>query len=205
MIIRKIDVYRNDLSRVIIYFEDKSYITVDASRAARLNLKAGDDIGAETLSELSEESKRSAARATAARIVGRHSLSCATLLKKLRERGISDEDAWAALNWLIELGIMDDEQYAKTLLAHYRARGFGNRRIYEEMRNRGLSRETIDLVLDDADMHDEIIEFITKRAKGAELDDKLKGKITNALVRRGHSFEAINSAFRELKNGGFSF
>lgn len=205
MIIRKVDAYRNDLSRVIVYFEDKSYITIDAERARNLNLKAGDDIGEAELCELSETSKKSAARACAARIVGRHSMSCATLLKKLRERGIGDEDAKDALNWLIDLKIMDDEQYAMDLLSYYRARGFGNRRIYEEMRNRGLSREIIEAALDDKDMHSEILDFIKKRARDAEIDEKLRVKITNALIRRGHSYDAIKEAFYEIEHGGYEF
>ncbi len=196
MIIRKINAYRNDLSRVIIYFEDKSYITVLASRAK--HLKVGDDISENELAELSESSRQSAARATAARIVGHSSMSCATLLKKLREKGVSDADANEALEWLIELGIMDDVEYAKMLLSHYRNRGFGNRRIFEEMRKRGISREVIDDVLDDCDMHNEILEFIKKKSRGEALDEKQKARIVNALIRQGHSYDAINAAFREF-------
>lgn len=196
MIIRKINAYRNDLSRVIIYFEDKSYITVLASRAK--NLKVGDDISDAELSELSDSSRQSAARATAARIVGHSSMSCATLLKKLREKGVAESDANDALSWLIELGIMNDAEYAKMLLSHYRNRGFGNRRISEEMRKRGISREIIDEVLDDCDMHNEILEFIKKKSQGAALDEKQKARIVNALLRQGHSYDAINTAFREF-------
>ncbi len=196
MIIRKINAYRNDLSRVIIYFEDKSYITVLAERAK--NLKVGDDISEKELVELSDSSRQSAARATAARIVGHSSMSCATLLKKLREKGVAESDANDALSWLIELGIMNDAEYAKMLLSHYRNRGFGNRRISEEMRKRGISREVIDEVLDDCDMHNEILEFIKKKSHGAEIDEKQKAKIVNALIRQGHSYDAINTAFREF-------
>ena len=39
MRITKIDAYRNDLSRVIVYFEDRSFLTVDARRAEELKLK----------------------------------------------------------------------------------------------------------------------------------------------------------------------
>lgn len=200
MIIRKINAYRNDLSRVIIYFEDKSYITVLAERAK--NLKVGDDIGAETLSELSEESKKSAARATAARIVGHSSMSCATLLRKLKEKGISEEDANDALLWLVELGIMDDAKYAQMLLNHYRNRGFGNRRISDEMRKRGIPREVVSEVLDECDMRSEILEFIQKKTRGVKPDEKQKAKIINALLRNGHSYDAINTAFRDMEYGG---
>lgn len=200
MKISKIDAYRNDLSRVIVYFEDRSYITVDALKAEKLGLKTGMELDAASVSSLSEQSARSAARAAAARIVGRNSMSCMTLLKKLREKGVADDDAKEALNWLIDLGIMDDRQYGQILLAHYRSRGFGNRRIREEMRNRGIQREDIDALLtEEVDMQCEICAFIQKRARGQEIDEKLRAKITNALIRRGHSYEAISSAFRQIK------
>ncbi len=205
MLIRKVNAYKNDLSRVIVYFEDRSYITVSVERAKELDLKAGMDIDDDLKKSLADEVSGNTARATAARIIGRSNMSCATLLKKLKDKGINENDAQDALDWLIELGIMDDEQYAKNLLSHYRARGFGNRRIVEEMRARGISREIIDEVIDDADMSEEILEFIEKKTRGLELDDKLRGKITNALVRRGHSYDEIKSAFNRLKNGGNGF
>ena len=100
---------------------------------------------------------------------------------------------------------MDDEAYAKTLITHYRGRGFGNRRIIEEMRKRGIAREIADTVLDDCDMSDEITEYILKKTRGVELDDKLKAKITNVLLRRGHSYDDIKSAFNRTENGGSGF
>ena len=48
MRITKVDAYRNDLSRVIVYFEDRSFLTVDARRAEIMQMacksavKAGD-------------------------------------------------------------------------------------------------------------------------------------------------------------------
>ncbi|MBR5478575.1 MAG: regulatory protein RecX [Clostridia bacterium] len=205
MLIRKVDAYKNDLSRVIVYFEDKSYITVSVERARELNLKAGDEVDATLMQELSDSSRESAAKACAARIIGRSSMSCATLLKKLRDKGIDEISAQAALDWLCGLGIMDDTAYAKTLVAHYRTRGFGNRRILEEMRKRGITREVADTVLDDCDMNEEITEYILKKIRGAELDDKLKARITNALLRRGHSYDEIKRAFNRTENGGNGF
>ena len=198
MVIRKVNSYRNDLSRVIIYFEDKSYVTVPAERARALDLKAGDVVDETLIEELSHEARGSAARATAARVVGRSAMSCATLLKKLREKGIDDESANAALSWLVDIGIMDDKAYAKNLLNHYRARGFGNRRIAEEMRIRGISHDIIDEIIDERDMSDEILEYIEKKTRSAKLDDKLRVKITNALIRRGHSYDDIKKALKSL-------
>lgn len=199
MRISKIDIYRNDLSRVILYLEDRSYVTMDAQKARQLGLRAGVELDDALISELSERARTGSARAIAARIIGHNDMSCATLRKKLRAKGVSDAETEEALAWLIDLGILDDRRYGETILTHYRGRGFGNRRIREEMYRRGLQREDIDALLDEeVDMQREICEFIKKRRAGQELDDKLRAKITAALVRRGHSYDAISSAFRQL-------
>lgn len=203
MRITKIDAYRNDLSRVIVYFEDRSFLTVDARRAEELKLKPGMELDDAMRDTLAGQSGKSRARELAARIVGRNSISCSMLLRKLRDRGATEDDAQAALDWLISLGIMDDMRYGEILVSHYRARGFGNRRIREELRARGVPREVSDTLLaDEPDMRDDILAFIYKRAPGGYPEEKLRAKITAALVRRGHSYEAISAAFRQLREDG---
>ncbi|MEG2569971.1 MAG: regulatory protein RecX [Oscillospiraceae bacterium] len=196
MLIKKIGAYRNDASRVIVYFEDRSYITIDALEAERLKIKPGAELDAALIPELSEKSRAAAARTTAARLVGRVMMSRKTLLTKLADRGFNEEEAGSALEWLVSVGAMDDAEYGKMLVGYYRDRGFGVRRIREELRKRGLEREDIDELLEEpVDMQKEIIEYIKKRTYGHEVDRALINKITNALVRRGHSYSDIKEAF----------
>ena len=66
-----------------------------------------------------------------------------------------------------------------------------------------MPREVSDTLLaDEPDMRDDILSFIYKRAPGGYPEEKLRAKITAALVRRGHSYEAISAAFRQLREDG---
>ena len=199
MVIKRVAPYRNDVGRVLVSFEDGSWITVDAVEAERLRLKAGMELDGDVLPELTDQSRRSAARQKAVRILGRRSMSRFELCAKLKEKGVAPQDADLAADWLEQLGALDDARYAEELVKHYRLKGFGDIRVREELRRRGLSHDLIDDALcTPADLSGEILDFIRKRSRGKDLDPVLVRKITQALYRRGHSFEDIRAGFRTL-------
>lgn len=199
MTIAKIRAYRSDASRVIVYFTDRTYLTVDAREAARLKLKAGMELDEALLPALSEESRRSAARVKAAQIIGKRSLSCGELKKKLVERGIAAEDAEAAVAWMEEHGALDDAAYAAMLVRHYRGRGFGQMRVRDELRRRMIPKELADAALaEPCDQSGEILAFLRQKTRGQTLTPELRRKLTAALVRRGHGYEEIRAGFSAL-------
>ena len=81
MRIKSVRAFRNDVSRVVVYFEDRTYITVDALEAKRLKLAPGMEIDEGQLPALSEESRRHAARVKAVQITGKRNLSRAELIR----------------------------------------------------------------------------------------------------------------------------
>ena len=199
MKIAKIHAYRNDASRVIVYFTDRTYLTVDACEAERLHLKPGMELDATLLPALSEESRRNAARIKAVQITGKRSLSTGELKKKLLERGIAAPDADAAIAWMVELGALNDAEYAAMLVRHYRGRGFGTTRVREELRKRALKKEQIEEALSEpCDQSAEILKFLQQKTRGRMLTPDIKRKLTAALLRRGHGYEEIRAGFSAL-------
>ena len=77
------------------------------------------------------------------------------LAAKLMEKGFEASEAAAAVGRCVELGFINDENYAAMVARHYTARGFGERRVLEELRRRRVPREYWDAALeavpDDAD------------------------------------------------------
>jgi len=201
MRIRSVRPFRNDVSRVVVYFEDRTYLTVDALEAKRLKLAPGMEIDAESLPALSEESRRHAARVKAVQITGKRNLSRAELMKKLSEKGFSEEDSSAAADWLCEMGVLDDTAYAELLVRHYRAKGFGDLRVREELRRRGIDRDLIASVLEEnpQDPQNAVIEFLLQKLRGKALDEESKRKLSAALMRRGYTFADIQSGFYALE------
>lgn len=203
MRIKSVRAFRNDVSRVVVYFEDRTYITVDALEAKRLKLAPGMEIDEGQLPALSEESRRHAARVKAVQITGKRNLSRAELIRKLGEKGFSEEDASAAADWLSDLGVLDDTAYAEMLVRHYRAKGFGDLRVREELRRRGLARDLVASVLEEKpqDANDAVLKFLQQKLRGQALDEEKKRKLSAALMRRGFSWADIQSGFSKVERG----
>ena len=81
------------------------------------------------------------AKARALKILERRDVSRKMLLDKLTEKGVADADAEEVADWLCGLGVVSDERFAGLVVRHYAAKGYGERRIREELYRRGIPRE----------------------------------------------------------------
>lgn len=64
--------------------------------------------------------------------------------QRLADRGFVKDIIVSVLDHLVRLGYLDDEQFARDWAAsRVRTRGFGRRRIEQDLRNRGISTEVI--------------------------------------------------------------
>ena len=140
------------------------------------------------------------AKARALKILEKRDVSRKMLLDKLTEKGIPEADAQEVADWLVELRVIDDERYAGLVVRHYAAKGYGERRIREELYHRGVPRECWESALEEMpEQDDTLLRFIRSRLRGAEPDNENLRKITNALLRRGHSWEDINAAVEHIR------
>ncbi|MBE6969893.1 MAG: regulatory protein RecX [Ruminococcaceae bacterium] len=140
------------------------------------------------------------AKARALKILEKRDVSRKMLVDKLTEKGIPDADAEEVADWLTELRVIDDERYAGLVVRHYAGKGYGERRIKEELYHRGIPREYWEAALEEMPEQDETLErFIRSRLRGAEPNHENLKKIINALLRRGHSWEDINAAVEHVR------
>ena len=77
---------------------------------------------------LNEETKKRALK-----MLERRDVSEKELADRLIEKGEPQEDAQAVVAWLTRLGVVDDVRYAGLIVRHYAAKGYGQRRIREEL------------------------------------------------------------------------
>jgi len=140
------------------------------------------------------------AKARALKILEKRDVSRKMLIDKLTEKGISEADAEEVADRLTELRVIDDERYAGLVVRHYAAKGYGERRIKEELYHRGVPREYRETALEEMPEQDETLErFIRSRLRGAEPSQENLKKIMNALLRRGHSWEDIHAAVEQVR------
>ncbi len=198
MKIASIKVGRRDKEKLVIRTEDGAYISARVDDA--YTLRVGDEITEEFAAELERKYSKTLAKKSAARTLGYRSASKGELKKKLLQKGFTEEDSDEAVNWLEERGFVDDESYAEALVQYYASRGYGERRINEELRRRGISKEICEEVSETLpDFTEEIKALIEKKLRGEELTFEKKNKIVAFLVRRGFGYSEIKTAFSEMQ------
>jgi len=139
----------------------------------------------------------------ALRILGSRSFSEQEMLKRLTGKGETQENAEETVRWLVELGYINDSDYATLIVRHYAAKGYGEARIRDELYKRGIPRDLWDeklSELDDTEMEDAALEFLNKKLRGSDDKDDIR-RASDALVRRGFSYDEARAAVNMYLDG----
>ncbi len=119
------------------------------------------------------------------------------LERKLAGWGAGEEEQEAVCSRLEELGYLNDTAYAAQVARHYWGRGYGQRKIQDELYRRGIPRELWDEALEQCQDPAEAIDaFLTKKLGGGPVDRKELQKVSAALARRGYQWSDISDALR---------
>ena len=141
------------------------------------------------------------ARQQALKILERRDVSRKMLLDKLTEKGISNTDAEEVADWLCGLGVVNDERYAGLVVRHYAAKGYGRRRIRDELYRRGIDREFWDGALAELPETDDAVDrLLSVRLRGAVSPEALQ-RAQGYLLRRGYSWDEVCAATERYLSG----
>ena len=141
------------------------------------------------------------ARQRALKILERRDVSRKMLLDKLTEKGISNTDAEEVADWLCGLGVVNDERYAGLVVRHYAAKGYGRRRIRDELYRRGIDREFWDGALAELPETDDAVDrLLSVRLRGAVSPEALQ-RAQSYLLRRGYSWDEVCAATERYLSG----
>ncbi|MDO4991291.1 MAG: regulatory protein RecX [Eubacteriales bacterium] len=182
--------------RLTVVLEDGSEIRSTLSAVTELRLYTGRELDEEALERLRFVSARSLGRDRALELISRRPMSRRELRDKLLQKGETEDTAEYCAAWLEEHGFLNDESYAAAVARHYAAKGYGPGRVRAELGRRGVQRELWDDALEAMPAPDDKLDkFISSRLKDPEDRQQIQ-KISNALYRRGYSWEEIRSALR---------
>ena len=141
------------------------------------------------------------AKQRALKILERRDVSRRMLLDKLSEKGISDTDAEEVADWLCGLGVVNDERYAGLVVRHYAAKGYGRRRIRDELYRRGIDREFWDGALAELPETDDTVDrLLSARLRDAVSPEALQ-RAQSYLLRRGYSWDEVCAATERYLSG----
>ena len=156
--------------------------------------------------EAAQEKLLKRAKNTAYRYLTIRPRSCKELASKLQDKEFSDDIIGAVLEHVTRLGYLDDVKFAAQWAAsRVRSRGFGRRRLEQELRIKGISSDIIKGTL--TTLFEEAPEAETARK---EAEKKLKTltrfepevrrrRLAGFLERKGFSSDIIRTILRTVR------
>ena len=179
-----------------VKFSDGSSMKMGLAVVADFSLYTGRELAAEEYTALVESAGLSRTKERALRMIGARPMSERELYDRLVEKGESEMHAAAAVARLLELRLIDDGEYARMLVRHYAAKGYGARRVRDELYRHKVNREHWEAALEEMPEADETLDrLLQSRMRGASVSDRTAvKKASDALLRRGYSWEEIRSA-----------
>lgn len=105
----------------------------------------------EETAALLNSAQRSAWKEKAIELLSRKPQSRKELERRLREWEAGEEEIAAICDRMEELGYLNDAAYAEQVVRRYSARGFGEKKLRDELYRRGIPRELWDEALNQAE------------------------------------------------------
>lgn len=145
MRISKIAPSRHKDGRWLIWLEDGSLLRVGEAEMLDFSLHAGlelDDAAADRLLAAARKGRlreKALALLTARPMSRRELIDRLTACPRDREKPPLADEAQAAetADWLERLGLLNDAEYARTVVRHYSAKGYGPYKVRDELYRRG--------------------------------------------------------------------
>ena len=199
MRIVKIENSKHVQERVLVYLEEGDPLRITQNELLQFGLYQGMDLSPELVVQLQNTGRRSESRAAAARLASGRMLSRKELTDKLNRKGIDLDTAEETADWLESLGAVDDAAYAGVIARHYAAGGYGPGRVRQELQRRGIPRQLWEDALSRLpDSAEAIDRFLRKKLGGRAPDRAMLKKLSDALLRRGFSWNDIRPALNRL-------
>lgn len=228
MRLEKLEPSRHREGRWLVWLADGSLIRVGEGDVLELGLYAGKELSEEERAALTRAEEGRRLRERALQALAARPMSRTELVKKLsappRRRGgggktaegepnVPSHEERAALtaaaqqvaDQMEELGLLNDGEYARTVARHYAGKGYGLRKIQQELYRRGVPRthwvEALSELSGEETGSDRLDELLRRKLRGAEPSRENLKKASDYLARRGFGWEEISSALERYAAG----
>ena len=182
-----------------LFIEGEYVMNLDAQTLIENRFDVGREIDDDELKDIIDKSNERRAKEKALWLISYRSHSKKELFDKLK-RSFDEASAQKAVDRMEELGLINDEEFAK-LYARKLVNGkkMSVKAAEYELYRKGIDKITAEQVLGELeyDPQTQIIEFITKKYKNIQ-DEKIKRRAVAALQRKGYSWEEIKQAIESL-------
>lgn len=197
MTIRELKPSQRVEGRWLAVLDDGSILRIGGDEVVAFSLYTGKELTEEEALALQAAARSSAIKSKALDLLSRKPQSRRELERRLEEWGAEEETSAALCDRLEELGYLNDGCYAEQVVRHYAAKGYGTRKLRDELYRRGVPRDLWDEALAQAeDPAEQLDAFVAKKLAGTAGDRKDLQRVSAALARRGYGWSEINDALR---------
>lgn len=184
--------------RWLAVLEDGSILRLGEGEVVDFALFAGKELTDGEAEELTAAARRTGWKEKTLSLLTRKPQSRGELERKLAEWGAGPQEAGDICDRLEELGYLNDAAYAAQVVRWFSARGYGERKLRDELYRRRIPRELWEEAMEQAaDPADSIDAFLQKKLRGGQPGDPRELKrASDALARRGYRWDEINAALR---------
>lgn len=197
MVITAIEPRRKSLSA--IYIDGEYALKLDTETVLSNRLKAGEEIDDDRLLELIKASDSRRAKEKALWLISYRDHSEGELRQKL-SKDYGEEAVNNAVERLMELGLINDEDFAKKYAESLSHKHMSQRQIKQKLRLKGIDKDLSEDAVENLslDEKDEIRALINKKYIRKLSDEADVRRTVAALQRRGFSYSDIKSVINEF-------
>ncbi len=202
----KLTVKEGKANKIHIYVDEEYRATVDSDYWYSEKYRNIKDINEEELAELLDSVSFRRACNKGLDFLSRRPYGTKELVKKLCEKGHEKDSAEKACERLLELGLLNDEEYARILANDLLERKkYSVKRIKQELSFRGIDREIVENTVDllDNNPQNSIILIIKKKYLNKLNDEKGRKRAVDGLMRLGYSYNDIKSALNLIEEENY--
>ena len=190
-------------NKIHIYVDDEYRATVDSDYWYSEKYRKLKEINEEELTELLDAVSFRRAYNKGLDFLSRRPYGTNDLIKKLCEKGHEKASAEKACERLKELGLLNDEEFARILANELLERkNYSIKRIKQELSFRGIEREIVENTVHSLDINPQksIIIIVKKKYINKINDEKGRKRTIDALLRLGYSYSDIKSALISIED-----
>ena len=190
--------------RAKVFVNGEYWAELDAAVAAELGLFEGVNLPERELAGARVAGERPLAMTRALNVLGYRARAEGELRERLLRAGYAPQTVETVVGRLRELGYLDDAEFARNS-AREKARKYGPRRVYGDLRKSGVGKELAREAVEGQFSEDSELEAAQsaagRRYNKSERSDVVARRVYGFLVRRGYSANVCAEVAQRYRRG----
>ncbi len=206
-LVTAIQAQKHTHNRVNIFIDDQFAFAIFRELLADYAIYKGKRLSIEAQQTILDADALMRAKKLVLDTLSRQTRTTQQIRQKLKEKGFQESIITQVIQRFEELHYLDDQQYARSFIEHrLNNKGYGPRRIREELRRKGIQGPWVQQLLDEFQDSDAPLQAALTQAQKKwrqlqrETDQRKRlKKLNDFLLRRGFDFETVRSVLRKIQ------